>query len=128
MNSSELMDHIRSGPAELVLHEPLRFRRRKRSHLCGFNEFLQALGSSETIRSVYCHPHRDLNISEDEWLRLVKTLGKIKGIQHLAVYCLEGDWYYHPFQAIADAENSAQSLLILKVLPSYRVLFLNQYG
>jgi hypothetical protein len=67
-----------------------------------------------------------LNISEDEWLRLVKTLGKIKGIQHLTVYCLEGDWYYHPFQAIADAVNSAQSLLILKVLPSYRVLFFNQ--
>jgi hypothetical protein len=31
MNSRELVDHFRSGPAELVLDDPLRFRRRTRS-------------------------------------------------------------------------------------------------
>jgi hypothetical protein len=49
MNPRELVDHIRSGPAELVLDKPLRFRRRTRSNPCDFNEFLQALHSSETI-------------------------------------------------------------------------------
>jgi hypothetical protein len=50
MNPRELVDHIRSGPAELVLSKPLRFRRRTRSNPCDFSEFLQALQSTETIR------------------------------------------------------------------------------
>jgi hypothetical protein len=45
MNPRELVDRIRSGPAELLLEEPLRFRRRTRSNSCDFNEFLQALQS-----------------------------------------------------------------------------------
>jgi hypothetical protein len=49
MNPRELVDHIRNGPAKLVLDEPLRFRRRTRSNPCDFNEFIQALQSSETI-------------------------------------------------------------------------------
>ena len=81
MNARELVDHIRSGPAKLVLDKPLpRFRRRTRSNPCDFNEFLQALQSSETIRSVDCKPHRTLNTSEDEWVLLLKTLGNIKDI------------------------------------------------
>jgi hypothetical protein len=48
MNPRELVDHIRSGPTKLVLGKPLRFRRRTRSNPCDFNEFLQALRSSET--------------------------------------------------------------------------------
>jgi hypothetical protein len=39
----ELVDHIRSGPAELVLHAPLHFRLRTRSNPYDFNEFLRAL-------------------------------------------------------------------------------------
>jgi hypothetical protein len=74
------VDHIRSGPAELVLKEPLRFRRRTRSNPCDFNEFLQALQSSETIRTVQCGSQQRLDITEDEWVLLVKTLGSIKGI------------------------------------------------
>jgi hypothetical protein len=84
MNPRELVDHIRSGPAKLVLNIPLRFRRRTRSNPCDFNEFLQALQSSETIRDVECESHRKLNISEDEWVLLLKTLGNIKDIQRLA--------------------------------------------
>jgi hypothetical protein len=51
MNARELVDHLRSsGPAELILYEPLpRFRRRTRSNPRDFNEFLEALQSSETI-------------------------------------------------------------------------------
>jgi hypothetical protein len=43
MNPRELVDHIRSGPAWLVLilGIPLRFRRRTRSNPCDFNEFLE---------------------------------------------------------------------------------------
>jgi hypothetical protein len=54
MNPRKLVDHIHSGPAELVLEIRLRFRRRTRSNPCDFNEFLQALRSSETIRDVEC--------------------------------------------------------------------------
>jgi hypothetical protein len=80
MNPRELVDYIRSGPAELVLDEPLRFRRRTHSNPCDFNEFLRALQSSETIRTVECLSHTYLGISEDEWVLLVKTLGRIRDI------------------------------------------------
>ncbi len=83
MNPRELVDHIRSGPAKLVLDEPLRFRRRTRSNPCDFNEFIQALRSSETIRDVECSSHRRLGITEDEWVLLVKTIGRIKDIQNM---------------------------------------------
>jgi hypothetical protein len=110
MNPRELVDHIRSGPAALVLTKPLRFRRRTRSNPCDFNEFLQALRSSETIRTATCGSHRELGISEDDWVLLVKTLGSIKGIRVLNLYCRAGSLDFHPFQAVADAVKSAQSL------------------
>jgi hypothetical protein len=115
MNPSELVDHIRSGPTELVLHEPLRFLRRTRSNPCDFSEFLQALQSSETIRTVKSYSHLDLCITEDEWIRLVKTLGGIKDIQNLQLYCKHGSSNFRPFQAVADAVNGAQSLRKLEV-------------
>jgi hypothetical protein len=81
MNPRELVDHICSGPAKLVFHKQLpRFRRRTRSNPCDFNDFLQALESSETIRTAICASHRQLGVSEDEWVLLVKTLGSIIGI------------------------------------------------
>jgi hypothetical protein len=116
MNPRELVDHIRSGPAELILSEPLpRFRRRTRSNPCDFNEFLQTLQSSETIRTVNCDSHRKLNISEDEWVLLLKTLGNIKDIQRLVFHTL-GSPNFHPFQAVANAVNNAQSLCDLTVV------------
>jgi hypothetical protein len=60
-----------------VLDKPLRFRRRTRSNPYDFNEFSQALQSSETIRNVLCKSHRRLGIAEDEWVVLVKTLERI---------------------------------------------------
>jgi hypothetical protein len=57
MNARELADHIRSVPVELVLHTPLRFHRRIRPNPCTFNDFLQALQSSETIRIVIPAAH-----------------------------------------------------------------------
>jgi hypothetical protein len=38
MNARELVDHIRSGQAELDLQEPLRFRSRTRSNPCDIND------------------------------------------------------------------------------------------
>jgi hypothetical protein len=70
MNARELVDHICSGPAKLVLQNPLRFRRRTRSNPCDFNEFLLALQSNETIRTVECGSHLGLGITEDEWFLL----------------------------------------------------------
>jgi hypothetical protein len=111
MNARELVDHIRSGPATLVLDESLpRFRRRTRSNPCDFNEFIQALQSSETIQRVACFSHQALGITEDEWVLLVKTLGSIKSIKDLWSYCTTGSRDFHPFQAIARAVNHAQSL------------------
>jgi hypothetical protein len=116
MNPRELVNHIRSGPAELDLHEPLRFRRRTRSNRCDFNEFLQALQSSETIRAVDCKSQLQLGISEDEWVLLVKTIGTIKDIQYLKVqHCRAGSRDFHPFQAVAEAVHSAHSLHTLVV-------------
>jgi hypothetical protein len=115
MNPRELVNHIRSGPAKLVLRELLRFRRRTRSNLCDFNEFLQALQSSETIRTVDSGTRQQLGVAEDEWVLLVKTLGSIKGIQHLELYCTPGSRNFDPFQAVADAVNSAKSLCKLVI-------------
>jgi hypothetical protein len=115
MNPRELVDHIRSGPAELVLDEPLRFRRRTRSNPCDFNEFLQALQSSETIRIVRCRSQLNLGITEDEWVLLVKTLGSIKDIQNLVFYCAPCSRDFHPFQAVAEAVHRAHSLHVLAI-------------
>jgi hypothetical protein len=111
MNPRELVDHIRSGPAELVLNKPLpRFRRRTRSNPCDFNEFLQALQSSGTIRDVSCFSHRTLGISKDEWVLLLETLGSIKGMQILTVYCKSSARDFYPFQAFANTVKNARSL------------------
>jgi hypothetical protein len=115
MNPRELVDYIRSGPAELQLNKPLRFHRRTRSNPCDFNEFLEALQSSETIRCVEWKSHLELDMSEDEWVLLVKTLGRIKGITDLSLSCKAGSRDFHPFQAIADAVNNAQSLREIQV-------------
>jgi hypothetical protein len=115
MNSRELVDYIRSGPAELVLDEPLRFRRRTRSNSCDFNEFLQALQSSETIRTVQCGTQQTLGITEDEWVLLVKTIGRIKNIEDLRLFCSSGSRDFRPFQAFADAVNIAESLCKLRI-------------
>jgi hypothetical protein len=111
MNPRELVDHIRSGPAELVLDEPLRFRRRTRSNPCDFNEFIQALQSTETIREVICCSQLTLDIKEDQWALLVKTLGRIKGIRSLTFEINGSDSRdFHPFQVVAEAVNNARSL------------------
>jgi hypothetical protein len=115
MNPREFVDYIRSGPAKLMLDEPLRFRCRTRSNPCDCNEFLEALRSSETIRTIRCESHLDLGISEDEWTLLLKTLGSIKGIQNLELYCTHGSRDFHPFQAVADAVTNAHSLHKLRV-------------
>jgi hypothetical protein len=87
MNPRELVDHIRSGPAELVLDESLRFRRRMRSNQCDFNEFLEDLQSSEPIRAVTCKSQLHVSIPEDKWVLLVKTLGSI---HNLSLHCTHG--------------------------------------
>jgi hypothetical protein len=115
MNPRELVDHIRSGPTEIVLDKPLRFRRRTRSNPCDFSEFLQALRSSETIRTTECRSHLEVGLTEDKWVLLVTTLGSIRGIEHLKFNCRPGSCDFHPFRAIADAVNNAHSLCKLAI-------------
>jgi hypothetical protein len=115
MNPRELVDHIRSGPAALVLLKALRFRRRARSNPCDFTEFLQVLQSSETIRSVQCGSQLHLGISEDEWVLLVQTLWRIKDIQNLTMHCSAGSRDFHHFQVVADGVNNAHSLRELRI-------------
>jgi hypothetical protein len=117
MNPREIVDHIRSGPAELVLNKPLRFRRRTRSNPCDFNEFLQVLQSSETIRKIHCGSMVDLSISEDEWVLLVKTTGRIKSIRHL-LFCIHS----REFLTVAEAVNSARSLCKLALVQKGNLL------
>jgi hypothetical protein len=78
------------------------------------NKSLYTVRSSETIRTVTCWSHADLGITEDEWVLLVKTLGSIKGINNLELFCAHGSRDFHPFQAIADAVNNAPSLCELE--------------
>jgi hypothetical protein len=118
MDARELVDHIHSGPTKLMLADkPLLFGRRTFSHsnTCDFNEFLQALQSSETIREVLCKSHLHLRITEDEWVLLLKALGRIKDIQHFEFFCQPGSSKFHHFQVVADAVNNAHSLCKLKV-------------
>jgi hypothetical protein len=115
MNPRELVDHIRSGPTKLVLGKPLRFRRRTRSNPCDFNELLQALRSSETIRTVEFGSQLNLRISEHEWVLLLKAFGSIRNIQHLEFRCTHGSRDFHPLQAIADAVNNAHTLQVLLI-------------
>jgi hypothetical protein len=115
MNPRELVDHIRSGPAKVVLDKPLRFNRQTCSNPCDFTEFLQALQSSETIRHVVSYTPQQLGITEDEWLLLIETLGSIKGIENLTMWCVPGSRDFHPFQAVADAVNNARSLCKLVI-------------
>jgi hypothetical protein len=117
MNPRDLVDHIRTGPTNLVLDKPLRFRRRSRSSPCDFDEFLHALQSSETIRTVTCKSQLRLSITQDEWALLVKTIGSIKGIEELGLHYLHGSRDFHPFQAVAEALNNAQSLCKLVISP-----------
>jgi hypothetical protein len=86
MNARELVDHIKSGLTKLMLDKPLRFNDQSCSNPCDFNEFIQALRSSDTIRKVTClRPQQLLGIAEDEWVLLVKTIGTIKSIRALTV-------------------------------------------
>jgi hypothetical protein len=115
MNPRELVVHIRSGPDTLVLAEPLRFRRRTRSNPCDFKEFIQALQSSETIREVRCASQQTLCITEDEWVLLIQTIGRIRDIDNIRFWCQAGSRSFRPFQAVADAVNAAGSLSWLRI-------------
>jgi hypothetical protein len=128
MNTRELMDYIRSGPRELELDEPLRFRRRTRSSPCDFNEFLEALKAYETIRSVECASRDQLCISEDKWVLLVNALGSIKGIEDLKLQIVSNNRNLDPFQAVADAVNRAQSLRKLDMEVEGETLFRDPNG
>jgi hypothetical protein len=114
MDSRELVDHIHSGPVDVELKKLLRFRRRTyfNGHFnpCDFDKFLQALQSSETIRSVHCGWHQTLGITEEEWALLVKTTGRIRDIQNLTLCCRAGSREFCPFQAVADAVTNAHIL------------------
>jgi hypothetical protein len=104
------VDHIHSGPAHLVLDKPLCVPS------CDFNELLQALQSSETIRFVTCRSQVLLRVAEDKWVLLVKALGRINDIRYLEVSCTPGILAtFIPFQAVACAVNNAHSLLHLRV-------------
>jgi hypothetical protein len=91
MNPRELADPFRSGPAESVRDKPIRFR---------------------------CYPHQELGITEGAWVHFVKTLGNIRGVQHLIFVCKPGSRNFHPFEAIASAVANAKSLTYLKIVSS----------
>jgi hypothetical protein len=111
VNPRELVDYIRSGPAELIFNKPLRFRQQTHSNPCDFNEFLQVLQSSETIRKIHCGSNIHLGISEDEWVLLVKAIGRVKGIRHLVFFNCSRE-----FLTVAEAVNSAHSLRELIII------------
>jgi hypothetical protein len=122
MNACELVDHIRSGPASLRLCTPLRFRPRRlhRYNPCDFNDLLKALRCSETIRNVFGLSRLTMGISEEQWVRLVKTIGSIKGLEYLTLNCTPGSHDFDPFHAVADAVKNAHSLVRLIASVNWR--------
>jgi hypothetical protein len=76
MNPRELVDHIRNGPAELVLDEPL-VSAVERSNPCDFNEFCKHCSLVETpelrcvVAPVIGYHRRRVGL-------LVQALGSIK--------------------------------------------------
>lgn len=122
MNFSEIFDYVRSGPAELKLFSELPFGRRNHFVLDEgvdvdeFSSFLQALKSSETIRAAICIGFNSLGITQDQWIRLVNTLGSINDIQQLQLVCQQGTRDSFPLSAVASAVNNAQSLRRLKIV------------
>ena len=54
-------------------------------------------------------------VQRNEWVILVKTLGSIRDIRILKFYCTHGSDYFNPYQAVAEAVNSAHSLHMLEV-------------
>jgi hypothetical protein len=54
--------------------------------------------------------HTDLEITEDEWAILVKTIGRINGIEDLRLHCTPGSQNFYPLQAVADSVNNARFL------------------
>jgi hypothetical protein len=117
MNPRELVDHhVRSGPVELVLDVPLRFAVERVPTRAISDTFFKSCKPAKRFEpcSVYN--------TEDEWVRLIKTLGSIKDIQYLAVFCTAGSHDFHPFQAVADALNNAHSLSELQVILNYETL------
>jgi hypothetical protein len=47
---------------------------------------------------------------------LIKTIGRIKDIQHLGFCCTPGSCGFHPFWAVAGGVNNAQSFSKLDML------------
>mgnify|MGYP000568132470 CR=1 FL=1 len=119
MDSRELVGHIRSGPAELDVWSPLRFRRRTRLNgsfnPCDFDVLLQALQWSETIQDIRCGRQQTLGITEEEWAFRVEVTGRIRGIKNLTFSCSAGSREFCPFQTVADALNNARSLRKLEI-------------
>jgi hypothetical protein len=118
MHVRELVDLIRSGPASLKLFEPIRSHYEQtidwqhRSNPCDFNDLLQALRCNETIQDLWLGVSTPtMDISEEQWVSLVKTIGSMKGIKYLALKCAPGSRDFDPFHAVADAVNNAHSLI-----------------
>jgi hypothetical protein len=111
MNLRELIDHVCSGPADLVLDKPFCM---SHTHAL-FKVFLRALQCNETIRTAECRSHLEVGLTEDKWVLLVTTLGSIRGIEHLKFNCRSGSCDFHPFRAIANAVNNAHSLCKLSI-------------
>jgi hypothetical protein len=124
MNPCDLFDYVRSGPTELKLFSELRPFGRRNHFLLNeviidddeFSSFLQALKSSETIRAAICLGFCSLGITQDQWIRLVNTLGSINDIQQLQLVCQQGSRDFFPLSAVASAVNNSQSLRQLKVV------------
>jgi hypothetical protein len=117
MSARELVDHIRSGPTSLLLDCKLRFRRRSGdTNPCNFNELIQALRCNETIREVGVVSRLEIGIAKKQWVRLVKTIGSMKGIKYLILNCEPGSHDFDTFQAVADAINNAHSLIELVLI------------
>jgi hypothetical protein len=98
MNPRELVGHIRIGPRKLWLSKPTVERVPIRAVSTNFSNSCRSQ-SNETIRQVFCFSRLQLCITKVEWILLVKTLGRIRGIQKLSFEFVSGSRDFRPFEA-----------------------------
>lgn len=128
MYTRELVDRIRSAALQSSSCGSRSVFAGRRAlavrHASGAASFRKFLQTSETIRTVTCGSHntKELDISPDEWVLLIKTFGRIRDIQNIAWLGMIGSRDSHPFQAVAEALNNARSLRKLTLVPCLELL------
>jgi hypothetical protein len=82
MSPQELMDIVRSGPRTLKFCSIVRFAV-GRPDEPALPDFVHALKTCDTIRSIHCNRHFTTGFSDDEWCDIVRSFGQVHNLEEL---------------------------------------------